>query len=93
MSSRVTLTANLSNIINTCMGGTSMPWTKYANNKVCGYTLPGYGAPLAYGANIYNPSNANVDPTTSFQPMVQFPYQENPTLAPFNAFFGVAIKL
>jgi hypothetical protein len=63
-----------------------MPWTQFANNKVCGYTLPGYGAPLAYGSNFYNPGS-------TFQPMLQFPYQENPTLAPSNAFLGVKIKL
>jgi len=92
MSSRVTVSANLSNIINRCSGGTSMPWTKNANSLVCGYTLPGW-APLAYGANIYNPSNANIDPTTSFQNEVQYPYMENPTIAPFEATVGVSIKL
>jgi hypothetical protein len=86
VSPRAALTLNLANIVNTCSGGTSMPWTRFANNKVCGYTLPGYGAPLAYGSNIYNPG-------ATFQPMVQYPYQENPTIQPFNAYLTLKIKL
>ncbi|HLJ83584.1 MAG TPA: TonB-dependent receptor, partial [Candidatus Eremiobacteraceae bacterium] len=86
VSPRVALTFNLANIINTCTGGTSEPWTRLASHSVCGYTLPGYGAPLAYGSNFYNPG-------ATFQPMLQYPYQENPTIQPFNAFLGVKIKL
>ena len=86
MTPRVALTLNLVNIVNHCSGGSSMPWTRFANNKVCSYTLPGYDAPLAYGSNFYNPG-------ATFQPMLQYPYQENPTSPPFNAFLGVKIKL
>jgi len=86
VSPRVALTLNLANIVNTCTGGTSEPWTRFANHNVCGYLLPGYGAPLPYGSNFYNPGS-------TFQPMVQYPYQENPTIQPFNAFLGVKIKL
>jgi hypothetical protein len=86
VSPRVALTLNLANIVNQCSGGTSEPWTHLASNKVCGYVLPGYGAPLPYGSNFYNPG-------ATFQPMLQYPYQENPTIAPFNAYLGVKIKL
>ncbi len=86
VSSRVALTFNLANLINTCSGGTSEPWTRFANHSVCGYTLPGYGAPLTYGSNFYNPG-------ATFQPELQYPYQENPTIQPFNAYLGVKIKL
>jgi hypothetical protein len=86
VSPRAALTLNLANIVNTCSGGTSMPWTRFANNKVCGYTLPGYGAPLTYGSNFYNPGG-------TFQPMLQYPYQENPTIQPFNAYLTLKIKL
>jgi hypothetical protein len=86
VSPRAALTLNLANIVDTCSGGTSMPWTRFANNKVCGYTLPGYGAPLSYGANFYNPGS-------TFQPMVQYPYQENPTVGVFNAGLLLKIKL
>jgi hypothetical protein len=86
VSPRVALTLNLANIVNQCSGGTSEPWTHLASNKVCGYVLPGYGAPLTYGSNFY-------DPGTTFQPMLQYPYQENPTVQPFNAFLGLKFKL
>jgi hypothetical protein len=86
LSSRTSLVLNLANIINTCSGGTAAPWTQFANNKVCGYTLPGYAAPLPYGANIYNPG-------ATMQPMVEFPYQENPTIQPFNAYLDLRVKL
>jgi hypothetical protein len=88
VSPRVALTLNLVNIVSSCSGGTSEPWTRLANNKACSYTLPGYNAPLPYGSNFYNPGSA-------FQPMVQYPYQENPisNAPPFNAFLGVKIKL
>jgi hypothetical protein len=85
-SSRVTFIANFANIINDCSGGSSMPWTKYATKAVCGYILPGYGAPLPYGANFYNP-------TSSFQPIVQYPYQENPSAGPFEAVFTAKISM
>jgi hypothetical protein len=88
VSPRVALTLNLVNLVSSCSGGTSEPWTRLANNKACSYTLPGYNAPLPFGSNFYNPG-------ASFQPMVQYPYQENPisNALPFNAFFGVKIKL
>jgi len=88
VSPRVALTLNLVNIVSSCSGGSSEPWTRLANNKACSYTLPGYNAPLPFGSNFYNPG-------ASFQPMVQYPYQENPisNAPPFNAFLGVKIKL
>ena len=87
VSQRVALTLNLVNLVTSCSGGTSEPWTRLANSKACSYTLPGYNAPVAYGSNIYNPG-------ASFQPMLQYPYQENPisNAPPFNAFFGVKVK-
>jgi hypothetical protein len=93
VSPRVALTLNLANLINACSGGTSMPWTHYANNKVCGYTLPGYGAPLTYGGVGPNTAGGFFNPGAAFQPMLAFPYQENPTIQPFNAFLGLKIKL
>jgi carboxypeptidase family protein/TonB-dependent receptor-like protein len=85
VSPRITMALNLANLINRCSGGDAEPWTRYANSAVCGYGLPGY-ASLPYGANIYNPGS-------SFQPIVQFPYQENPTISPFNAYLDVKVKL
>ena len=88
VSPRVSLTLNLVNLVSSCSGGSSEPWTRLNNNKSCSFTLPGYNAPLPYGSNFYNPGSA-------FQPMVQYPYQQNPVsnAPPFNAFLGVKIKL
>ncbi|HEY7995115.1 MAG TPA: hypothetical protein VID24_12960, partial [Candidatus Eremiobacteraceae bacterium] len=93
VSQRVTMQLNLANIINQCSGGTAEPWTAGASNKTCGYVLPGYGAPLPYGS--YAPKSAGgiFNPGVTPQQIVQFPYQQNPTIAPFNAFLGVQIKL
>jgi hypothetical protein len=53
---------------------------------VCNYTLPGYGTPLTFGSNFYNPGS-------SFQSEVQYPYQENPTVGIFNAGLSLKVKL
>jgi Carboxypeptidase regulatory-like domain len=85
-SSRVTFVANVANIIDSCSGGSKEPWTITATNN-CGYGLPGYGAPLNYGANIYNPG-------ATFQPVVQFPYQAYLGSAqPMEAYFQMKISL
>jgi hypothetical protein len=85
-SPRVSFVANVANLIDTCFGGTTAPWTVNANNRVCGYGLPGWGSPLPYGANIYNPGS-------TFLPEVQFPYQEDSFTAPVEYNFGVHIKV
>jgi hypothetical protein len=86
MTPRVGLTLNLANIINQCSGGDTKPWTRFATNHVCNYTLPGYGTPLTFGSNFYNPGS-------SFQSEVQYPYQENPTVGIFNAGLSLKVKL
>jgi hypothetical protein len=86
-SPRVTFVANVANLIDQCFGGTKAAWTANAvGNTVCGYGLPGWGAPLPYGANIYNPG-------ATFLPEVQFPYQEDSFTAPVEYNFGVQVKL
>ncbi len=94
-SSRISFAMNVANIVNTCFGGSAEPWTVGAPKSCAGggsatgsggYNLPGYGAPLKYGANIYNPGS-------TFQPMVEFPYQPNPLLSPLQAVFTAKISL
>ncbi len=86
-SPRMTFTIGAANIINSCSGGTAEPWTRLATKAVCGaYLLPGYSAPVKYGANIYNPG-------ATFEPEIQYPYQENPIAAPLQAVFQVKISL
>ncbi|HET9342508.1 MAG TPA: carboxypeptidase regulatory-like domain-containing protein [Candidatus Eremiobacteraceae bacterium] len=93
VSQRVTMSLNLANIVNQCSGGTSEPWTQGASNKVCGYTLPGYSAPLKYGAFASQSAGGIFNPGSSPQFQLQFPYQQNPTVQPFNAYLNVQIKL
>ena len=95
-SPRVSFTLNVANIVNSCFGGSVEPWTKDAPKATCGggtagngaggYNQPGYNAPLPYGANIYNPGS-------TFQPMVEFPYQPNPLISPLEAVFTAKISL
>jgi len=87
------MSLNLANIVNQCSGGTSEPWTQGASNKTCGYILPGWGAPLPYGGIAPNSAGGIFNPGSSFQQIVQFPYQQNPTVQPFNAFLNVQVKL
>ncbi|HYK52063.1 MAG TPA: TonB-dependent receptor, partial [Candidatus Eremiobacteraceae bacterium] len=93
VSQRVTMTLNLANIVNTCSGGTSEPWTQGASSKVCGYTLPGYIGSVSYGS--YAPQSAGgvFNPGSTPQFQLQYPYMQNPTVQPFNAYLNVQIKL
>ena len=86
LSPRTSLVANFANIINQCSGGSSEPWTRNATAQACGIVTPGYGGNLHYGSNFYNPGS-------SFQTMVQYPYQINPQKLPFEATFQVQVKL
>ena len=85
-SNRVSFAVNVANIINTCFGGSSEAWTAGTPRGNCGYILPGYGAPLKYGANIYNPGS-------QFQQIVQYPYQANPIAQPIQAIFTMKWSL
>ena len=93
VSQRVTMSLNLANIVNHCSGGTAEPWTNGATQHVCGYTLPGYGIPLSYGSFAPQSAGGIFNPGSTPQTEVQFPYQQNPTVQPFNAYLNVQIKL
>jgi len=93
---RVSYVVSALNLVDTCWGGTKEPWTVAASNKACWYGLPGY-APLSYGGNFNNPD-------TTFQPLVQYPYQPyfgltggettgNGAVAPVQLQFEVKVKL
>ena len=83
---RVTYKLNLNNLVSTCFGGDRKPWTIYSDRRVCGYILPGQAVPLPYVGNVYNPG-------VTFQPEVQFPYQQSFGTQPFNATFNISVKL
>ena len=84
LSSRVTARATLTNILTSCFGGSSMPWTHASGGRTCGFdTIPGHLPPVG---NIYNPGN-------TIQPLVQFPYGNLFSAAPFDAYFNLEFKL
>lgn len=81
VSPKVTLVVSLANIVNTCWGGTAVP---FAVNHACGYfALTGGVAPIG---NLYNPGDA-------IQPYVSAPYVPGFAGFPFNAYFEARIKL
>jgi hypothetical protein len=88
LSSRTTLVANLSNLINRCSGGSIEPWTRYQTSQTCTYEPPGYTASptVQYGTNFYNPGS-------TFQTAYQYPYQQDPVISPFEATFQLQIKM
>lgn len=87
--SRVTAVATLSNVFDTCWGGTKGAWTSPAgvpSSKVCGYTNSGVGSAIAPVGNIYNPG-------ATIQPAVAHAYAPLFGSLPFNAYVDLKIKL
>jgi hypothetical protein len=84
LSKRVTLVANFANLINTCFGGTKVPFSVSGS---CNYTtLAGAGSgPQPFG-NMYNPGN-------SLQPFLSYPYYPTFSANPFNMYFEARIKV
>jgi hypothetical protein len=82
VSRSVSLVANVTNLINTCFGGTTVKW---AVSGACGYGVVAGGATGDIG-NLYNPGQA-------IQPYVNTPYE--PTFAgfPFGIYLNAKIKL
>jgi hypothetical protein len=91
-SNRVTFVANFTNLINSCFGGTKVPWSVPG---VCTYNVLGNGDGGDVG-NLYNPGQA-------IQPYVNTPYEpglagggggENlGTAFPFGVYVNARIKL
>ena len=86
VSSKVTVTFNAANLVNTCFGGSVEPWTVYADHRVCSYNLPGYSGLVPNVGNVYNPG-------ATFQPFVQFPYQQYYGTATPTYYMDVKIKV
>ena len=80
----VTLTANLANVVNTCFGGTKVPW---AVSGACGYTYTNGGVTGTGGVgNVYNPRQA-------IQPSTQFSYGPFWSQQPFGIFVDANIHM
>lgn len=73
-SPKISFVATFANIVNTCFGGSSKPWTVSEDNNVCSYGLIGTGNVNPVG-NVYNPGS-------TIQPVLQYPYQR--LYGPFN---------
>jgi hypothetical protein len=78
----VTLTANLANIVNTCFGGTKVPW---AVSGACSYGLTNEGITGGVG-NVYNPGQA-------IQPSGAYSYGPIFNQQPFGIFVDANIKM
>ena len=93
-SKNVTFVATLANVLNTCFGGSNVPWAN-GGSQVCGYGLVDGGNSFYPVGNAYNPG-AKIDPA------VQFPYQRSygafntdgsSTRLPFSVYVDAKIKL
>ncbi|MDQ2865426.1 MAG: hypothetical protein M3R51_04315, partial [Candidatus Eremiobacteraeota bacterium] len=86
---RVTTVLTLSNIVDTCFGGTKAPWTNVpgvASNKVCSYGAGYTGVGILPIGNNYNPG-------TAIQPFQAQSYYPGISALPFNAYIDFKIKL
>jgi outer membrane receptor protein involved in Fe transport len=84
VSKRVTLVANFTNIINTCFGGTKVP---FAVSGACNYTtLAGAGAGPVPAGNTYGPGAA-------IQPFLASPFYPTFSVNPVQMFFEARLKV
>ena len=80
----LTLTANLANVINTCFGGSKIPW---AVSGACSYTYTNGGVTGTGGVgNVYNPVQA-------IQPSSAYSYGPVFSQQPFGLFVDANIKI
>ena len=79
---RATLRATFANILQSCFGGSTEPWT--GGKPQCGYdVVAGHIPPVG---NIYNPGD-------SIQRLVRYPYGNILTATPFNMYVTLDFKL
>jgi hypothetical protein len=78
----LTITADLANVVNTCFGGSNVPW-KVAG--ACQYTYVQQGYTGGVG-NTYNPGQA-------IQPSLKYSYGPNWTQQPFGVYVNANVKL
>jgi hypothetical protein len=82
VSKSFSLTANLANLVNTCFGGSKVPWTVPG---ACGYSYAGYGVEPSVG-NAYNPGDA-------IQPALRNTYAPVFSQRPFALFVSGDFKI
>jgi len=82
VTSRATARLSFANIIQSCFGGSTEPWT--GGRPQCGYdVIQGHVPPVG---NIYNPGD-------TIQRLVQYPYGNILTATPFNMYLTLDFKL
>jgi hypothetical protein len=95
LSSRVTASVTLANLLQTCFGGEHTPFTYYWSNSTCLYTNLVGGPSTPPVGNAYNPG-ANV------QTFLRYPYepyfgtyndQTSSLTEPFNAYFSLRVTI
>jgi TonB dependent receptor len=99
VSPRVSLVGALTNIFNTCFGGTKAAWTS-SFGAACSYNISGVGGEINPVGNIYNPAGyatgSIVQPFRKYPYGVTFgPFNQNGTalINPFNFYVTAKIKL
>jgi len=96
VSPRITLQLTMTNIINTCWGGSNEAWNKFADHKTCAFEpTASFGSWEPVG-NFYNPGS-------TIQPFFAYPYfpfwgvynadVNGGLMPPFNAYLDVILKL
>ncbi len=101
---KIQLVATLANIVNTCFGGTSTPWT-YGDHNICAYGAVGNGAFPGLGTRSCNTIKGQTcNPGQQIQPFLYYPYQpqfgpaltsalNNSVKQPFQAYFSANIRI
>jgi hypothetical protein len=83
VSKNFTLTANVANIVNTCFGGSKVPWSVA---HACGYGVVDAGAGSGGVGNVYNPGEP-------IQPSLKSAYEPFFSQQPFNVFISGNFKI
>jgi hypothetical protein len=103
ISPKISANLSLTNIVNTCFGGSSTPWSKQfkPNNYVCGYGdysggylgamkgQPGFGGGFYYGDSPASAANAS----PAYATAMNYPFAPLSGALPFQAYLDVQIKL
>jgi len=95
VSPRVTITATLANLVQTCFGGQTTGFTYYMPSNVCLYTNLAGGPSTPPVGNAYNPHD-------NVQTFLRYPYEpyfgayndlSSSLTQPFNAYFNIKVRI
>ncbi len=98
ISPRISANVTFANLFHTCFGGTKMPWT---TAYPPGTNICGYGPNSLYASNFYNGTSPFDTAANGFSPpawqtnsYTPRTYNDAASLpSPFNAFFGITVKM